>query len=69
LGLHAARSTVMLEVLPYVLRLFAKRIFPGNGRMRGVIRPGVSFSDVEAPQALIPYDRIYARRFKWLRSE
>jgi glycosyltransferase involved in cell wall biosynthesis len=69
LGLQAARSTVMLEILPYVARLFAKRIFPRNDRMRGMILPGVSFSDVAAPQALIPYDRIYARRFKRLRPE
>ena len=68
-GLRALRSTLAIEVLPYAVRLSLNTLIrrsPGN---RGVIRPGVRFSKWAVPEPVIPYDRIYERRFKRLRSE
>ena len=61
-GLRALRSGVAFRILPYVARLFWRRMAPPD-RARRSIRPGVSFAGWDVPEAPIPYDRIYARRF------
>jgi glycosyltransferase involved in cell wall biosynthesis len=64
-GVRAMRSSLGLEALPYVLRMLAR----GRTRAaRRTIHPGVSFADADIPSSLIPYDRIYQRRFKRLQS-
>ena len=67
-GVRALRSKLGFEVLPYVARLFANKL-PGQSQStRRTVRPGVPFADADMPQSLIPYDRIYQRRFSRLHS-
>ena len=66
-GLAAMRSSLALEALPYVVRMLAT----GGNRTRAAhrtIHPGVSFADADIPPPLIPYDRIYERRFRRVQS-
>jgi len=65
-GLRALRSSLAFQVLPYVLRSLPKRL--RRTAHPRIIRPGVLFSSWEMPRPLIPYDRIYRRRFKQLPS-
>jgi GT2 family glycosyltransferase len=62
-GLQAMRSTLPLQVLPYIPRLFAKTALRRRSRASDTLRPGVQFSNCRIPQPLIPYDSIYDRRF------
>jgi glycosyltransferase involved in cell wall biosynthesis len=66
-GLRALPSSLALQTLPYVAGLFAKTLIRRGRPGRRVIRPGVSFSDWGMAEPLIPYDRIYDRRFGRLR--
>ena len=67
-GLRASRSSLALQVLPYVIRLFSKTLVRSGRSSPKMVRPRVRFSSWDMPQALIPYDRIYNRRFKRLRD-
>jgi cellulose synthase/poly-beta-1,6-N-acetylglucosamine synthase-like glycosyltransferase len=58
-----------LDVLPFVLRMFLKSLWRRARQSPRVIRPGVAFSRWQMPEAMIPYDRIYERRLKRLRTE
>jgi hypothetical protein len=69
LGLRARRSGLVLEVLPYVVRLLWNASLRRSGPGLGPIRPGVVFSDWKMPEPMIPYDRIYERRLKRLNNE
>lgn len=61
-GLRALRSTLALQVLPYVIGLFSKMLLRLPRSRRMIIEPGVLFSSSTMPRPLIPYDRIYNRR-------
>jgi hypothetical protein len=58
-----------LQTLPYIIRLFSKTLVRSGRSNQKIVRPGVRFSSWDMPQPLIPYDRIYNRRFKRLRDE
>ena len=58
-GLRAWRSTLAFRILPDIIRLFLRKLLRNNRPPRRVIGPGVSFSNWEMPQPLIPYDRVY----------
>jgi glycosyltransferase involved in cell wall biosynthesis len=68
-GLRASRSSLALQILPDVIRLFSKALMRSGRSSRKMVRPGVHFSSWDMPQSLIPYDRIYNRRFAQLRDE
>ena len=68
-GSRAWRSGLALQVLPSVIVLFLKTFLWRGRPSSRIIGPGVRFSSWEMPQSLIPYDRIYQRRFNRLRSE
>jgi glycosyltransferase involved in cell wall biosynthesis len=60
-GLRAWRSGLAFQVLPHVLRVFARRL---SGRRRAsalAMRPGVRLDESGIPEPLIPYDRLYRR--------
>jgi glycosyltransferase involved in cell wall biosynthesis len=65
-GVRALRSTLGFKVLPYVFRLFAETLGRRARSARGTVRRDVRFGDSDTPQSLIPYDRIYRRRFERL---
>jgi glycosyltransferase involved in cell wall biosynthesis len=69
LGWPALRSTLALQVLPSVIWLFLKTLLWRRRPRPRIIGPGVRFGDWQMPPPLIPYDRIYERRFKQLRTE
>jgi hypothetical protein len=66
-GLRALRSSVAFHVLPYVIGSVSKRLLRRGRPVRRIIGPGVLFSSWQMPRPLIPYDRIYRRRFEQLR--
>jgi glycosyltransferase involved in cell wall biosynthesis len=68
-GLRASRSSLVLHVLPYVIRLFSRMLVRPRHSSRKIVRPGVRFSSWDMPRSLIPYDRIYDRHFTRLRDE
>jgi glycosyltransferase involved in cell wall biosynthesis len=68
-ALRGLRSTLAFQILPYVLRCISNRLLQRSRPSPRIIGPGVGFSSWEMPQPLIPYDRIYQRRFKRLRGE
>jgi glycosyltransferase involved in cell wall biosynthesis len=68
-GLRAARSGLALRVMPYVIRLFLKKILRHNRGGRQVVRPGLAFGSWQMPQPLIPYDLIYSRGVRRWRRE
>jgi hypothetical protein len=68
-GLRASRSSLVLHILPHVIRLFSKTLVRSGHSSREVVRPGVRFSSWDMPRSLIPYDLIYDRHFKRLRDE
>jgi glycosyltransferase involved in cell wall biosynthesis len=68
-GLRALRSSLALEVLPFVFLLFLKTMLRRSRSSLGIIRPGVWFSTWKMPEPPIPYGRIYERRFKRLCGE
>jgi glycosyltransferase involved in cell wall biosynthesis len=57
-GLRSLRSTVALEVLPAAARVLRAAPPPAL-----TVRAGESFADWTLPGPLVPYDRIYERRF------
>jgi hypothetical protein len=57
-GLRSLRSTIALEVLPAAARVLRAAPPPAL-----TVRAGESFADWTLPDPLVPYDRIYARRF------
>jgi hypothetical protein len=63
------RSNLALQILPSVVWLFLRTLLWRRRPSPRAIGPGVYFSDWKMPQPLIPYDRIYERRFKRLRGE
>jgi glycosyltransferase involved in cell wall biosynthesis len=65
-AMRALRSTLGLEVLPYVVRMFAGTLRRPARFPRKTVRPGVPFGDDDIREPLIPYDRIYDRRFRRL---
>lgn len=67
-GLRALRSATAIQVLPHAARLIARRLLKPDESNGRVIRPGAQFSDWPLPASLIPYDRIYRRRFARLRD-
>jgi hypothetical protein len=60
-GVRALRSPFAFQVLPLLMRLFARQLgsWPIGPR---AISAGVRFSTWDLPQPLIPYDRIYQKR-------
>jgi glycosyltransferase involved in cell wall biosynthesis len=64
-GARTLRSTLGFEVLPYVARTVA-RTLRRRGTAGTAIRPGLPFGTDGLRDSLIPYDRIYARRFERL---
>jgi hypothetical protein len=68
-GLRASRSSLALQILPYVIRLFLKTLARSGRSSRRKVGSGVRFSSWEMPRSLIPYDRIYNRRFTRLRDQ
>ena len=64
LGLRALPSTIALEVLLYIPRLFFEKVLLGSSSNPRIIQPGVAFSTWPMPEPLIPYDRILERRFR-----
>ena len=68
-GLRAARSSLVLRVLPHIIRLFSRRLLPADPSSRDVIGPGVRFSSWEMPRSLIPYDRIYDQHVERLPNQ
>ncbi len=61
---RAVGSGVAFEVLPHVTRVLPKALQPDGGRRsRRIVQPGMPFAGWDLPAPLIPYDRIYARRF------
>jgi glycosyltransferase involved in cell wall biosynthesis len=68
-GLRALRSSLAIQVLPYAVRLSVDTLLRRSRPNPGIIRPGVAFSQWPIPDPVIPYDRIYERRFKRLHSE
>jgi len=67
-GLRALRSTVTLAALPYIARVVSMSVSPASRPTRSVINSGDHFSEWKLPQPLIPYDRLYRRRFQQLRN-
>jgi glycosyltransferase involved in cell wall biosynthesis len=65
-GLRALRSKLGFMVLPYVIRLFARTVQHRLRSVRPSVKPAAPFDDAEGPASLIPYDRIYRRRFQRL---
>lgn len=61
LGVQALRSRVGVGVLRYLPRVFMRRII-GGGRISPVSTVGGDFAEASFPEALLPYDRIYAKR-------
>jgi len=61
-------STIALEVLLYIPRLFFKKVVLRSRANPRVIQPGVAFSTAPMPEPLIPYGRIWERRCKRSRS-
>lgn len=60
-GLRACHSRLAFRVLPYVLRVFARRLLlSGRGRQT-VMVPGLRLDTSRIPEPLIPYDRIYGQ--------
>ena len=57
-GVRSLRSTLALEVLPAAARVLRAAPPPAL-----TVRAGESFADWTLPDPLVPYDRIYARRF------
>ncbi|MEO8622312.1 MAG: glycosyltransferase family A protein [bacterium] len=60
-GVTALRSGVGFEVLPFLPRIFLRKLLKNHAPPNVCIADG-DFSACEFPHALIPYDRIYARR-------
>jgi glycosyltransferase involved in cell wall biosynthesis len=60
-GITALRSGVGFEVLPFLPRIFLRKLLK-NRTPPNVCTAGGDFSECKFPDALIPYDRIYARR-------
>jgi glycosyltransferase involved in cell wall biosynthesis len=58
-GLRAWRSGLMFHVLPYVARVFARRLALRRSKHAVVMVPGLSLDTRRIPEPLIPYDRIY----------
>jgi glycosyltransferase involved in cell wall biosynthesis len=67
-GFPALRSRVALQVLPSVVSLCVRTLLKLNRPDARRITSGVHFSTWQMPQPLVPYDRIYHRRFKRLRG-
>jgi hypothetical protein len=68
-GLRVLPPTIILSVLPYVIRIFARklrRIPPPAVRLTAGSRP---YEEYDLPRPLIPYDRIIARRWRSLGPE
>jgi len=65
-GWRALRSSVTRQILPSVSWLLVKSLLRPRRANPRVVRPGVRFSSWEMPRPLIPYDRIYERRFNRL---
>ena len=57
-GLRSLRSTLPLQVLPSAARVLRAAAPPAL-----TVRAGESFADWTLPNPLVPYDRIYERRF------
>ncbi len=68
-GLRALPSSLALQTLPYIVRLFSKTLVQSGRANQKIVGPGVRFSSWDMPQPLIPYDQIYKRRVKRLRNE
>jgi hypothetical protein len=62
-GLRALRSGVAFEILPYVVRGLSPALARGARPQRRAVSPGTRFGEWAMPEAPIPYDRIYGRRF------
>lgn len=63
-GLRALPSRVTLEILPHILRLLPQMIVRRTRVVHvDTVRPGTRFAEWTLPEPLIPYDRIYHRRF------
>jgi glycosyltransferase involved in cell wall biosynthesis len=62
-GWLALRSSLVLQILPSVASLLVMTRLRRSRPSPRIIRPGVLFSSWEMPEPLIPYDRIYQRRF------
>jgi hypothetical protein len=68
-GLRAVPSSLVLQILPYVIRLLSSTLMKSPRSRQQIVRAGVTFSSWKMPQPLIPYDLIYDRHFKRLRDE
>jgi glycosyltransferase involved in cell wall biosynthesis len=67
-GLQAVRSSLAAQILPYVVRLFARVVLRPDRHNDSTVLPGLPFPTWNVPQPLIPYDLIYARRFERARK-
>ncbi len=57
--LRAWRSSLLPQILPYVIAVFVKRIRFGRLRTQEVMMPGTRLKEENLPEPLIPYDKIY----------
>ena len=63
-GLRVRSLTLGLAILPYVARLFARRLLRAGSFRRTPAAGNNQFDESALPDPLIPYDRIYARRWR-----
>jgi glycosyltransferase involved in cell wall biosynthesis len=58
-GLRAWRSGLAFQVLPHILRVFAKRLVLRGYNHKTIMVPDLCLDACRIPEPLIPYDRIY----------
>lgn len=63
-GLRARSLTLGLAVLPHVARMFARRLLRIGPSTPTLFSRNGQFDEGSFPEPLIPYDRIYARRWR-----
>lgn len=68
-GLRALPSGLALQVMPHIIRLLSNAVLRRGRPASDLVRSGVSFGQWEMPQPVIPYDRIYTRRFEGWRHK
>ena len=61
-ALRARHSGLLYRVLPYVIRIFARRLFSAKAAEAQVMVPGQTLTAAAISEPLVPYDRIYASR-------
>ena len=68
-GLRVQPPTIFLAVLPYILRVLARRLRPREAPAVRLTADSRPYEEYDLPRPLIPYDRILARRWRSLEPE